>query len=358
LKLKQMHEDLLQHYHCTDQPVAAQPAPPSGFRAGSSAAENAGANPQPQPAGSQDNGHGKLVLPQLNRFHEAFKRCQVSHPASSSSQDQQPTRGPSPIPSQRRLTQQLTQHWPQFKALCLNYASTRFEEQRQLHLPQKHKVTVPESTLRVEMNALEEQADKAKARDLDWKPLSWLGTIRPSSANDAFDPNLWATFVSTTLGLEVPALSSLPRHHNNPLAKCGCKKHCIDFHGDQTATCTAHSGATKAQDWLVGVLRPLFRTAGHTGRTQQGVTASAGQRRGDVEIRNYLRDQAGSRSLVFDLSITHDRYGSSSHVQQNSLLSHPQDLDAPLRLAAQRKTNGFRQQYADNQNISFLPAIM
>ena len=36
-----------------------------------------------------------------------------------------------------------------------------------------------------------------------------------------------------------------------------------------------------------------------------------------MEIRNYLRDQAGSRSLVFDLSITHDRFGSSSHVQQN-----------------------------------------
>ena len=42
-----------------------------------------------------------------------------------------------------------------------------------------------------------------------------------------------------------------------------------------------------------------------------------GQRRGDVEIRNYLRDQAGSRSLVFDLSIAHERFGSSSHVQQN-----------------------------------------
>ncbi len=40
------------------------------------------------------------------------------------------------------------------------------------------------------------------------------------------------------------------------------------------------------------------------------------------------------------------------------LLSHPQDLDAPLRLAAQRNINSFRQQYTDNQNISFLPAIM
>jgi hypothetical protein len=45
----------------------------------------------------------------------------------------------------------------QFKALRQHYARERFEEQRQ----------------------------------------------RPSSANDAFDPNLWATFVSTTL---VPAL--------------------------------------------------------------------------------------------------------------------------------------------------------
>jgi hypothetical protein len=75
------------------------------------------------------------------------------------------------------------------------------------------------------------------------------------------------------------------------------------------ATCTAHSGATKAHDWMVGVLGPLFRTAGHTVRTQHGVTASAGQRRGDVELRSYLQDAAGRRSLVFDLSMTHDRFG-------------------------------------------------
>jgi hypothetical protein len=77
------------------------------------------------------------------------------------------------------------------------------------------------------MNALEEQADNAKARDLSWKPLSWLGTIRPTSANDAFNPALWETFVCPTLGLEVPVLSSLPRLHNSPLAKCGCKKHAM-----------------------------------------------------------------------------------------------------------------------------------
>jgi hypothetical protein len=51
-------------------------------------------------------------------------------------------------------------------------------------------------------------------------------TIRPSSATDAFDLPLWETFFTSTIGLEVPVLSSLsaPRQ---PLAKCVCKKHAL-----------------------------------------------------------------------------------------------------------------------------------
>jgi hypothetical protein len=110
---------------------------------------------------------------------------------------------------------------------------------------------------------------------------------------------------------------------------------------------------------MVSVIGPLFRTVGHVVRTHYGVhIASAGQRRGDVEVRHYLRDQAGSQSLVLDLSITHDRFGLSSHVQQNGSLSHPQDIDTPLSIAAQPKIAVYRQQYSDNQNISFLPAIV
>jgi hypothetical protein len=118
----------------------------------------------------------------------------------------------------------LSKHWPHFKVVRQCYAGKRFEEQRQLNLPQKHKATVPESTLRVEMNGLE-QANNSKARDLFWKPLSWLGTLRPSNASDAFDPTLKETFFTSTIGFEVPLLSSLPCHHNSPLAKCGAKKH-------------------------------------------------------------------------------------------------------------------------------------
>jgi hypothetical protein len=36
--------------------------------------------------------------------------------------------------------------------LSQRFAGTRFEEQRQLHMPQKHKATEQDSTLRVEMN--------------------------------------------------------------------------------------------------------------------------------------------------------------------------------------------------------------
>jgi len=119
----------------------------------------------------------------------------------------------------------------------------------------------------------------------------------------------------------------------------------------QISSSYSHSArCNKGVDWMVKRARAVVRpSARHLVRTQHGVTASAGQRRGGVEVRSYLRDQAGSRSLIFDLSIAHDRFGSSSHVQQNGSLSHPQVLDGPMRVAAQRKTNAYKQTYADNQ---------
>ena len=106
---------------------------------------------------------------------------------------------------------------------------------------------------------------------------------------------------------------------------------------------------------MVGRLGPLFRTAGHRVRTQHGVSTSAEnrQKRGDVEILNYLQDAAGSRNLVFDLAVTHDRYGSSAQPHQNGLLTHPQDLDAPLHVAARKKINTYRDQYANNHRSVF-----
>jgi len=145
-------------------------------------------------------------IPKRETIPSSRVPLQLSRPAGPAAPEVRPT--------QKRVTEQLTKHWAPFKALRQRYAGTRFEEQRQLHMPQKHKATVPDSTLRVEMNNLEEQADNAKARELFWKPLSWLGAIRPTSANDAFDPALWETFVSTTLGSP-----SLPPSHASIIAR-------------------------------------------------------------------------------------------------------------------------------------------
>ena len=100
--------------------------------------------------------------------------------------------------------------------------------------------------------------------------MRWLGTLKPTTANDAWDQQLWETFVCTTLGLEVPVLASLPSATNArpPCAAARSTKHGMDLFGDHTLTCTAHSGATKAHDWAVEVLGPLLRSPGHVARSQ------------------------------------------------------------------------------------------
>ena len=120
------------------------------------------------------------------------------------------------------------------------------------------------------------------------------------------------------IGLEFPILDSLFRHHNNQLFKCDCKKHCMDFHCDHTSTCTSHSGVTKLHDWMVGVLGQLFRTARHTVSTKK--TEAQDNVAAELELSSYLQDAVEDRSLVFNLSMTHDCFGSSGHVQENSLL--------------------------------------
>ena len=118
---------------------------------------------------------------------------------------------------------------------------------------------------------------------------------------------------------KVQLLDSLPRRNQRVSALCGCKKHGMDLYSDHTSTCTAHSGATKAHDWTVGVLGPLFQSAGHVVHSQHQVTASTDKRRSHVEVRNYLHDTAGSRSSVFALSITHDHFGALHSTKLTSI---------------------------------------
>ena len=136
-----------------------------------------------------------------------------------------------------------------------------------------------------------------------------------------------------------------------------CNKFTLDPHGDRVNTCKSHSGATKAHDWMVTELGPLFRTTGHKVKTQ-GITLCSGLKCGDLELVGYLSDAAGSRNLVLDLSITHDRIGSSTaNPQFHGTLSHPNTPDVPLNKDANWKLNKYRNHYANNHSISCLLAI-
>ena len=58
--------------------------------------------------------------------------------------------------------------------LSQRFAGTRFEEQRQLHMPQKHKATEQDSTLQVEMNNRRHGAGcSASVRREPLKPRHW-----------------------------------------------------------------------------------------------------------------------------------------------------------------------------------------
>ena len=122
-------------------------------------------------------------------------------------------------------------------------------------------------------------------------------------------------------------------------------------------TCTVHSGAKKAHDWVVGQLADLFRTT-HTAKTQQ-VVRSRGQHCGDIELAGYLANAAGPVPLVLDLRITHDRVGSSSDPNLNGKLHYPNDIDKSLNDAAADKIRKYRADYNNNppNAVSFMPAI-
>ena len=114
---------------------------------------------------------------------------------------------------------------------------------------------------------------------------------------------------------------------------------------------------TQAHDWAITQLQPLFRSLGHAVRVQTAVTASKGNQRGDVEINDYLRHNGVDRTLVFDFSMAHDRWGATDEPSKNGQLCYPYDLNRTVWEAAQKKVKKYRGTYANDHGISFLPAI-
>ena len=76
-------------------------------------------------------------------------------------------------------------------------------------------------------------------------------------------------------------------------------------------------------------------------------------------MAGYLANAAGPVSLVLDLRIAHDRFGSSSDPSINDHLHYPNDLDGSLNEAAADKIRQYRADYNNRPSnpISFMPAI-
>jgi hypothetical protein len=83
---------------------------------------------------------------------------------------------------------------------------------------------------------------------------------------------------------------------------------------------------------VVDQLADLFRTT-HKVKTQQ-VVKSRSQYCGDIELAGYLANTVGPVSLVLDLRVTHDRFGSSSDPNLNGHLHYPNDIDRSLNETA------------------------
>jgi hypothetical protein len=153
-----------------------------------------------------------------------------------------------------------------------------------------------------------------------------------------------------TMGDQIPVIAE------KPLAACGCRKFHLDTMGDHLCTCTVHSGSKKT-DLVVEQLTDLFRTT-HKVKTQH-VTKSRGRNCGDIELTAYLANVVDPLSLVLDLRIAHDRFGSSSDPSLNGHLHYPNDIDKSLNEAAADKIRKYRADYNNNppHTVSFMSVI-
>jgi hypothetical protein len=154
-----------------------------------------------------------------------------------------------------------------------------------------------------------------------------------------------------TMGSQSPVIVE------KPLVVCGCRKFQLDTMGDHLCTCTVHSGAKKAHDWVVDQLTDLFHTTHHT--NTEHVTKSRGRHCGDIQLAAYLANAVGPVPLVLDLHITHDRFGSSSDPSLNDNLHYPNDIDKSLNESVTDKIRKYRADY-DNKpphTVSFMTAI-
>jgi hypothetical protein len=125
------------------------------------------------------------------------------------------------------------------------------------------------------------------------------------------------------------------------------------------------SAALPAHEWIVYRLSLLLRSVGHRGKTHR-ITPAAGNERGDIEIQDYVilshgeDDRLPPRTLVMDVTMTHDRYGRTTQHTNGALTHRVSSTGAPhpdgtLNKATRMKIRHDRQIHVDSPDpIVFL----
>jgi hypothetical protein len=217
LLLCDIHFNLIDKYDCKEVCATSQ----SQVNVGASARLGS------QDGVSQQQETAPLSLPQLNRLFEASFARDESFVSNA---------GVPAIPSQFKVTQQILLHWQTFRDLKLKCVGSRRAEQLSLRSHQRIVSTVEDSVLRTEMTGLESPEDHSP-KSILFKPMSWLGQIRPHRRDEYWSASLCQTFFSTSMGVQIPVIAE------KPLPACGCRKFQIDDLSDHLCTCTVHSGA-------------------------------------------------------------------------------------------------------------------
>jgi hypothetical protein len=182
------------------------------------------------------------------------------------------------------------------------------------------------------------------------RPKSWSKSIIARLLSAATKSSAW-TFTATTR-----ARAQLTQVQPRNSCRAAGVVHCDNR---TRGPCTQCTQCTAWRTWWVTVAgrsarrkQPgaargqLFRTAGHVVRTQHGVTASAGQRHCDVEIRTIFGIKPGTAWSLTSASPT-TGLGQAA----TSPLTHPQDIDVPLRIALQRKITVARCQWGHGRRL-------
>jgi hypothetical protein len=71
-----------------------------------------------------------------------------------------------------------------------------------------------------------------------------------------------------------------------------------------------------------------------------------------AKLVGYLENESGPVSLVLDLSITQERFGSSSDPSLNGHLDYPNDIDRSLNETTIDKIRKYRSDYNNNPSSS------